>query len=87
MKIPPSEHLHAGYQISLNEENHNNLDHLRDFPSDKQISDDLDIAKKRALSLAEYCEMVVDELGDLDDDDVEEIVRSTVEKVQENLPG
>lgn len=61
MKIPPSEHLHSGYQISLHEENPNNLDHLRDFPSNKEITEDLVIAKQRALSLAGFCEMLVTE--------------------------
>lgn len=83
MKIPPSEHLHAGYQIDLHEENPKNLDHLRDYPSNEQISQDLTIAKEHALSLAEFCGMVT--IGDLDDD-VEEIVISTFEKVQEQSP-
>ncbi|EGF99128.1 uncharacterized protein MELLADRAFT_94844 [Melampsora larici-populina 98AG31] len=80
MKIPPSEHLHAGYQIDLHEENPNNLDHLRDYPTNKEIAEDLKIAKQRALSLADFCSMVTIEITL--DDDIEEIVNSAAEKVQ-----
>ncbi|EGG10966.1 uncharacterized protein MELLADRAFT_92367 [Melampsora larici-populina 98AG31] len=85
MKMPPSEHLHAGYQVDLHEENPDNLNHLRDFPSNQDITEDLKIANKRALSLAEFCGMVGTELSNLDDD-IEEIVSSTVNQCQEPFP-
>lgn len=74
LKMPSSEHLHSGYQIDLNEEDTNNLDHLRDFPLNTEITEDLKIAKKKkqALSLAEFCEMVGIQVNNLDDD-IEEI--------------
>ncbi|EGG05389.1 uncharacterized protein MELLADRAFT_88084 [Melampsora larici-populina 98AG31] len=85
IKIPPSEHVHAGYQIDLHEDNADNLDHLRDFPSNKEISEDLSIAKKRAMSLAEFCGMVVIKLNN-SDNEVEEILGSTVHNAQEHSP-
>ncbi|EGF98072.1 uncharacterized protein MELLADRAFT_96195 [Melampsora larici-populina 98AG31] len=85
MKMPPSEHLHAGYQIDLHEENADNLDHLRDFPSNEDITEDLKIAKKRALSLADFCGMVGVELNNLDVD-IEGIISSTVDQSQEQFP-
>ncbi|EGG08232.1 uncharacterized protein MELLADRAFT_85034 [Melampsora larici-populina 98AG31] len=83
MKIAPSEHVHAGYQYDLRESDINNLDHLRNFPSNSEITSDLTTAKKRAVSMAEFCGMVSSELEDLDHD-IEDIVSSTVDKVQED---
>ncbi|EGG03121.1 uncharacterized protein MELLADRAFT_90465 [Melampsora larici-populina 98AG31] len=85
IQIPPSEHVHAVYQIDLHEDNADNLNHLRDFPSNKEISEDLSIANKRAMSLAEFCGMVAIELNK-SDKDVEEILGSTVHNTQEHSP-
>ncbi|EGG10021.1 uncharacterized protein MELLADRAFT_94343 [Melampsora larici-populina 98AG31] len=49
MKIPPSEHMHSGYQYAFSDEpDTNNLKILTEFPSDIEIHEDLKTAYERA---------------------------------------
>ncbi|EGG01621.1 uncharacterized protein MELLADRAFT_92001 [Melampsora larici-populina 98AG31] len=52
MKIPPSEHMHSGYQYAFGDEpDSDNLKLLTKFPSDIEISEDLKTAYERANHL------------------------------------
>ncbi|KAH9815573.1 hypothetical protein DFH28DRAFT_868448, partial [Melampsora americana] len=55
VKISKSEHLHAGYEFAFSDEpDSKHIDLLRCFPTDKEITYDLTVAKKRAISLAAF---------------------------------
>ncbi|EGG13232.1 uncharacterized protein MELLADRAFT_86716 [Melampsora larici-populina 98AG31] len=58
VKISKSEHLHAGYEFAFSDEpNSEHIDRLRYFPTDEEIEYDLNVAKKRAISLAAFVGM------------------------------
>lgn len=53
MKIPPSEHMHSGYQYAFsNEPENDDLRFLAEFPNDQEIAEDLAIAHERANQLS-----------------------------------
>lgn len=52
MKIPPSEHMHSGYQYAFSDEpESDDLKILAQFPTDSEISEDLALAYERANQL------------------------------------
>ncbi|EGG06106.1 uncharacterized protein MELLADRAFT_87473 [Melampsora larici-populina 98AG31] len=54
IKLPSSEHMHAGYQYAFSDEpKDENLDLLAQFPTDSEISEDLAVAYERADQLAQ----------------------------------
>lgn len=87
IKIPPSEHLHSGYQYAFGDEEANeNLRLLRTWPTNAEISNELMIANKIANSLAESAGM-----GPLEPDDEELDVDSVLDElrtpVEDDTPG
>ncbi|EGF97440.1 uncharacterized protein MELLADRAFT_85351 [Melampsora larici-populina 98AG31] len=68
IKIPPSKHIHSGYQYAFGDEGSlETIKHLRTYPTNAEISEDLTIANQIANSLAHLAGM-----GPLDpkDDDL-----------------
>lgn len=86
MEIPLSEHVHAGYQHDLHEYHIINLDHLRDFPSDSEISADLTNAQKLSLSLSEFGGMIASEIKEVENE-IQAIFTSTIDIVEEDYIG
>ncbi|EGG09507.1 uncharacterized protein MELLADRAFT_95999 [Melampsora larici-populina 98AG31] len=83
MKIPSSEHMHSGYQYAFSDEPDNeNIKFLAEFPSDKEISEDLGIAYEQANQLALICGM-----GSLNStiDDVPEDLDDSYQNSPKNL--
>ncbi|EGF98712.1 uncharacterized protein MELLADRAFT_95462 [Melampsora larici-populina 98AG31] len=84
MKIPPSEHMHSGYQYAFSDEPENNLlEFLAKFPTDEEISEDLAIAHERAnqLSLIAGMGSLVSLIEDVPGPDLDEVA----ENLPENL--
>ncbi|EGG05907.1 uncharacterized protein MELLADRAFT_87639 [Melampsora larici-populina 98AG31] len=76
IKIPPSEHLHAGYQYAFgDEEVAENFELLRTWPTNAEIAHELTTANKIANSLAELAGM-----GPLESDDEELDIDSVLEE-------
>ncbi|EGG06742.1 uncharacterized protein MELLADRAFT_86362 [Melampsora larici-populina 98AG31] len=58
IKISKSEHLHSGYEFAFSKEpDSEHIDRLCYFPTDKEITYNLTVAKKRAISLASFVGM------------------------------
>ncbi|EGF99945.1 uncharacterized protein MELLADRAFT_93917 [Melampsora larici-populina 98AG31] len=65
IKIPPSEHIHSGYQYAFGDEGTlETIEHLRTYPTNAEISEDLTIANQLANGLAHLAGM-----GPLDPED------------------
>lgn len=58
MKMAPSEHMHAGYQHAFSQEHEAmNTKSLSYFPTNAELSEDLEVASKRANKLIHFCGM------------------------------
>ncbi|EGF98144.1 uncharacterized protein MELLADRAFT_96134 [Melampsora larici-populina 98AG31] len=78
IKIPPSEHLHSGYQYAFgDEEDAENFRLLQTWPTNSEIAHELTIANQIANSLAELAGM-----GPVDPDDEELEVDRVLEELE-----
>lgn len=87
IKIPPSEHMHAGYQYAFDDEKDpDNLELLRTWPTNAEITHELTIANNIANSLSQLAGM-----GPLDPLDEEANLETVLEDldtpIEDESPG
>ncbi|EGF97335.1 uncharacterized protein MELLADRAFT_85855 [Melampsora larici-populina 98AG31] len=86
MKIPPSEHIHSGYQYAFcDEPDSDNLKILTKFPTDIEISEDLKTAYERANHLVTISGMgsLTSLICDTPDVDLEESYENSPENLSD----
>ncbi|EGG07985.1 uncharacterized protein MELLADRAFT_85320 [Melampsora larici-populina 98AG31] len=86
MKIPPSKHMHSGYQYAFSDEPENNhLEFLAEFPTDEEISEDLEIAHEQAnqLSLIAGMGSLVSLIQDVLGPDLDEVAENSPENLSD----